>query len=73
MNEKMIRMAKEIFEAKAKIQSDESFGFPVQISAAEAYENAAALMMEILEGNFEALREIHAANLCAAGFAFEDY
>lgn len=72
MDNRMVQMVKEIFEAKAKIQSDASFGFPFQISAAEAYENAAALMVEILEGNYEALREIHAANLCAAGFDFED-
>lgn len=61
MKEAMVKMAKEIFEAKAKIEAANN-----QFCTAKAYECAAALMMEILDNNYEVVREICAANTTAA-------
>ena len=61
MKEVMVEMAKEIVEAKAKIEASNN-----QFCTAKAYECAAALMLEILDGNYEVVREICAANLTAA-------
>lgn len=61
MKEVMVKMAKEIFEAKAKIEQANN-----QFCTAKAYECAAALMMEILDNNYEVVREICAANTTAA-------
>ena len=61
MKDMMIKMAKEIFEAKAKIEASNN-----QFCTAKAYECAAALMMEILDNNYEVVREICAANTTVA-------
>lgn len=61
MKEAMVKMAKEIFEAKAKIEAANN-----QFCTAKAYECAAALMMEILDNNYEVVREICAANTTVA-------
>lgn len=57
----MVNMAQEIFKAKSKIEQVNN-----QFCTAKAYECAAALMMEILEENYEVVREIWAANTTAA-------
>lgn len=57
----MVNTAQEIFKAKSKIEQANN-----QFCTAKAYECAAALMMEILEGNYEVVREIWAANTTAA-------
>lgn len=57
MKEAMVKMAKEIFEAKAKVEAANN-----QFCTSKAYECAAALMMEILDNNYEVVREIWAAN-----------
>ena len=62
MKDMMIKMAKEIFEAKAKIEAENN-----QFCTAKAYECATALMMEILENDYEVVREIWAANTTVAG------
>ena len=61
MKEVMVKMAKEIFEAKAKIEAANN-----QFCTSKAYECAAALMMEMLEENYEVVREIWSANTTAA-------
>lgn len=73
MNEAMIKMALEIFRAKAKTQEDyEGCGFPFEQSGREAYERAAQLMEEILNGSYETVRELHASALYTAGIEIED-
>lgn len=73
MNEAMIKMALEIFRAKAKTQEDyEGRGFPFEQSGREAYERAAQLIEEILNGSYETVRELHASALYTAGIEIED-
>lgn len=73
MNETMIKMALEIFRAKAKTQEDyEGRGFPFEQSGREAYESAARLMEEILGGYYGTVRQLHADALYNAGIESED-
>lgn len=73
MNEEMIKMALEIFRAKAKTQEDyEGCGFPFEQSGREAYESAARLMEEILGGYYGTVRQLHADALYVAGIDVED-
>ena len=73
MNEAMVKMALEIFRAKAKAQEDYAgCGFPFEQSGQEAYESAARLMEEILGGHYETVRQLQADAFYAAGIETED-
>ena len=73
MTEVMVKMALEIFRAKAKLQEDyEGCGFPFEQSGREAYESAARLMEEILGGYYGTVRQLQADALVAAGMEVED-
>ena len=73
MTEVMVKMALEIFRAKAKLQGDyEGCGFPFEQSGREAYESAARLMEEILGGYYGTIRQLQADAFYAAGIETED-
>jgi hypothetical protein len=73
MTELMVKMALEIFRAKAETQEKYSGrGFPFEYSGREAYESAARLMEEILGGHYGAVRELHADALYDSEIEIED-
>jgi hypothetical protein len=73
MTETMVKMALEIFRAKAKMQEEYAgCGFPFEQSGQEAYESAARLMEEILCGYYGTVRQLHSDALVAAGMEVED-